>query len=248
MRKKEKICRFGVKDDHGNFSSIWRAWVNKNDAFLTIGYLANQYKASFHESGECHVGLTQEVRKSLSDLTWKGESRHFYKWRREKNIRKNQLIHLLDLWFPTSHLDLPIEMESLSKKEILWINNPAGERMVSVGVFLANIEEPFGIRLNSPNSGLLCSLSLLNGYKFVLLWRYIDEPSNLIDFFPNYIHCALHPNENEKTFGKIDHTDIVSPGKRLLIWKIVDGLLLCIEISPRKVFDKPHTFENAFAT
>jgi hypothetical protein len=236
--RKNNLFRFGVKNSNGECSSIWRVWTNKNDGFLTTGRLGGQYKASFHESGHCYVGLTSELSKTLSGPPWNSQSRSFQKWVRKKEIEKNQRIQLIDLWFPTSLLDLAVEEDLHHNKELNWIGAPAKATIVSIGIFIANIENPLSIRLNDTSAGLLWSRSFENNYKFFLLYRYIDEPPGLLDSFSSYIACALHPDEKEITYGKIKFNDIKDPKKRLLIWKVIDGSRVCIEFSPRKVLDK----------
>jgi hypothetical protein len=234
--KKKNLFRFGVKNTNGECSSIWRVWTYKNDGFLTTGRLANQYKVGFHESGLCYVGLTSELRKTLIyDPAWNGQSRFFLKWEREKEIKKNQHIELLDLWFPSSHLDLPVETDHHNEKEVIWIGAPAKGKIVSVGVFVANIANPHSITLHDTDGGLLCSRSFINDYKFVLLYRYIDEPPGLVDLMSSRLPYALHPDKKEKTYGKIKSIDMVNSKNRLLIWKVIEGSRVCIEVSPRKV-------------
>jgi hypothetical protein len=233
--RKSNLLRFGVKKTSGECSSVWRAWTNKNDGFLTTGRLANQYKASFHESGLCYVGLTKELRGTLlSDPAWKGQSRFFHKWVRETEIKQNQFIHLLDLWFPSSHLDLAVKPDHHAK-EVIWIGSPASGRMVSVGVFVANIADPLSITLHDTDGGLLCCHPFMNGHKFILLYRYIDEPPGLVELISNYVSYALHPNDNEKTYGTIESINTVHPGIRALIWHVVNGSRVWIETSLVKV-------------
>jgi len=232
--KKSNLLRFGVKNTYGEFSSIWRVWTNKNDGFLTTGHLANQYKASFHESGLCYVGLSSELRKSLiSDPAWKGQSRFFQKWERETEIKQNQFIQLLDLWFPCYYLDLAVENDH-HESEVIWIAAPASGRLVSVGVFVWNIENPHSITLHDTDGGLLCCRSFINGYKFILLYRYVDEPQGLVEMISNYVSYALQPHDNEKSYGTIESVNMEDPRIRTLIWRVIDGSRVCIEVSLSK--------------
>jgi hypothetical protein len=234
--EKNNLFRFGVKNSKGECSSIWRPWTKKNDCFLASGHLADQYKISFHESGLCYVGLTKELRKTICDPAWKGNSRFFDKWYREKEIKQNQHIHLLDLWLPSSYLDLPVESE-LHEKEVTWIEAPALDKIVSVRVFKANIANRISITFDDTGSGLLCTRSLKNGYKFVLLYRFIETPPGLIDSFPSYLYCALNPDKKEKTYSIKESVDMVSPKNRLLMCRVIEGSRVCIEVSVRKVLD-----------
>jgi hypothetical protein len=232
MSARENILfRFGVKNTAGECSSIWRVWIDKNDGFLVNSRLANQYKATFHESGLCYVGLTKELRKTLvSDPTRNGQSRFFHKWERETGIRQNQFIHLLDLWFPSSHLDLAVETDRHGK-EVIWIEAPASERLVSVGIFIANIADPKNISSCDTDGGLLCCHQFMNGNRFILLYRYIDEPPGLMQLISDHISYALHPHYNEKKYGDVESINTVSPVIRALIWHIVDGSRVWIEAS-----------------
>lgn len=180
--KKKNLFRFGVKNINDECSSVWRAWTYRNDGYLITGHLGGEYKVSFHGTGKCSVGLTSELRRTLiSDPAWNGQSRDYWEWEIEKEIKKNQRIELLDLWFPSHYLDLPVETYHHPKKKVIWIEAPAKGRMVSVGVFKANIEDPLSITFNDADSALLGFRSFENGYKFILLYRYVNEPPGLFD-------------------------------------------------------------------
>ena len=98
------VYRFRVVNRDNESSQEWRVWAQGEDIYVGARGTTNAYKASFHETGQCSVGLTSELRATLKDdPSWAGKSRHFSSWTLDvSDAVAGQ--HLVDLLFSDSLL------------------------------------------------------------------------------------------------------------------------------------------------
>ena len=102
----KSVYRFGVKNNEGKHSKIWRAWSDGNEVYLAHRWNNNTYKISLHGDGTCHAGITRETRETLiGDESWDGVSRHFLEWNIGPELGVNQPQVALEILFPNSHLE-----------------------------------------------------------------------------------------------------------------------------------------------
>lgn len=113
------VFRFRIVSDSGEESSNWRIWTQRENVYVGVRLMTDTYKASFHETGECHVGITTEVRKTLvGNPSWTGKTRHFSGWTLDPLDADTGLQNLVDILFPDSYLGPPGPAEK-SKATIL---------------------------------------------------------------------------------------------------------------------------------
>ena len=113
---KEHAFRFAVRNRIGQHSQQWRIWTRHNDCYIGNRGTSQSYKASFHESGQCQVGLSSEIRSTLIEHPgWKGKSRFYDQWKADVDLSIGSSIKLLELVIPHSQLD---EFEIATQKKM----------------------------------------------------------------------------------------------------------------------------------
>ena len=226
--------RFAVKNNRGLHSQQWRIQVNKNDCYIGSRWIAGHYKASFHESGECHIGFTYEFRnKKLSNSDeWKGPERFYDKWFLDIDLEKKSTVKLLELIIPHSQLD---KFENKSERGLHWINCPKG--MAASFLFLkANIEEKQYYKQTENNLKELCRLPLTNGNSIIILSRLIEEKKEYNELIKEKLQNIFPIRNLRKTYieGEIDTNckDI-----RAMIWHPINNEKIVFEGSLSNAFE-----------
>ncbi len=103
---KNHTFRFRLLAPNGNTSQVWRLWAKNCDVYLGARSIAHEYKASFHASGQCHVGLSMRLRQELvANPAWEGQSRLYDTWTRKVEDCVDNAQHLLEVVFAHSFLD-----------------------------------------------------------------------------------------------------------------------------------------------
>lgn len=104
--EKNHTFRFRLLASNGNTSQVWRLWAKNCDVYLGARSTAHDYKASFHASGQCHVGLSTRLRKELvANPAWAGQSRLYDTWTRKLEDCVDNAQHLIEVVFAHSFLD-----------------------------------------------------------------------------------------------------------------------------------------------
>lgn len=219
-QKELSTFRFAIRNKIGQHSQQWRIWTQHNDCYIGSRWLSHSYKASFHESGQCQVGLSSEIRESLNDdLKWQGESRLYDKWKVDVDIPPGTIVKLLELIIPYSQLD---KFEIKSSKGIDWINCDEN-KAVSIAFFKANLTTEQKVKTKDFDNNELCRLPLSNGYCILVLSRLIDEKNEYINLISNSVSDIFSKNHIGKRYtnGEIDQR---SPDIRIMLWyKNKDG-------------------------
>ena len=230
---KEHTFRFAVRNKSGQHSQQWRIWTRHNDCYIGSRGTSQLYKASFHESGQCQVGLSSEIRKSLVEYPgWRGESRFYDQWEVPVDLSVGSSVKLLELVTPYSQLD---EFEIKAQKRVSWIFC-SENKAASVGIFKANIGRDQGIHTTNERAEELCRLPLSNGYSILVLARLIDEKKEYNELINDALNDIFPIKRGGKTYidGAVDKR---CSGIRAMIWhKNRDGRYW-FEASLRKNFE-----------
>lgn len=225
--------RFRVERPDGERSQAWRLWVDGAEAYLAPRSTSHQYKASFHSSGQCQVGLSSEIRHTLiGDRTWDGKSRLFSTWSAPTPTDSAPSVELLDLMFPNSYLDL---WNSENDASVDVINCPPGKIVSLVAVKFRRLP---GQPLTSPDPTFkqLASLSCKDGSAILLLHRLVNETPEYHAYIRTrfWCHQLASPTPTGRTY-RGGNVDPASPSIRALLW---DGRerKSWHEVSARKLF------------
>ena len=231
---KEHAFRFAVRNRKGQHSQQWRIWTRHNDCYLGSRGVAHDFKASFHETGKCQVGLSSEIRKKLvAQPGWENESRFYDQWEVDTNLSAGSSIKLLELVIPNSQLD---EFEEKTKSKVRWIHCEEG-KAASIEVFKANMgAEQIASSLNI-HAEELCRLPLSNGYYIVAWHRLVDEKLEYNKVISNTLNAIFPLREGRKTFinGEVN---TASPSIRAMIGYKNQHGRYWFEASLRKTFVK----------
>lgn len=227
---KEHAFRFAVKNDNGQHSQQWRIWARNNDCYMGNRGTAQSYKASFHESGQCQVGLSSEIRGTLIESPdWKGESRLYDQWRINIDLPPGSSIKLIELVIPHSQLD---DFDFGKKGNVSWILCTEG-KIASIGIFKANIRNDQKFKSQDEHTSELCRLPLSNGCAILVLSRQIPEDIEFKNFIRDAVKDIFPLKNTGKTYinGQVDPR---RPSIRAMIWHKNPQGRYWIEASLRK--------------
>jgi hypothetical protein len=232
----ENAIRFGIAASSGKRSLSWKVWVDGNDGYLGSRGIAQAYKASFHESGQCQIGLSAEIRKGLvDDPAWKGKSRLFAKWQVRPELERRQHAKLFEVLFPFAHLsnlDRPVVDDELI------LEGKEGE-IASVGLF--RVSMPSGSVVESEDDSLIeiGRLPLRNGQCILVLYRSFQEANQDLQFF----ECAARSfkvmrGEESSGRGRTyvgGSFDLGSPNLRVMLYFKNNGDHYWVELSSERL-------------
>ena len=209
--------RFRIQRSVNECSQDWRIWVEKSEVYLSPRGIGNQYKASFHSSGQCQVGLSSDIRKSLiGDSRWDGKSRLFGVWQAPTQFSGGDNTVLVELVFPGSYLDV---FTSKPGKSVEILECPENH-LVSINIVKSSLQA--GVVLQSDDASFreLARLPCTNGSTISVLYRTLQEN----DEYRNYLRARYwsqqlaEPTPSARTYGSRDAVP-VSPGIRALLWE-----------------------------
>lgn len=208
--------RFRVQRTTGECTQDWRVWIEGAEAYLAPRCVAHQYKASFHSSGQCQVGLSSDLRKSLiSDPRWERKSRLFDCWQVASSFAEDQSVSLLELLFPSSYLDT---VESRPGKSVELLSCPS-DNLVSICLVKSSLST--NAVLTSPDTSFqeLARLSCGDACTLSVLYRTLPET----DEYRNYLrhrywsHYLAESTTDGRTFGSRVAAPM-PPAIRALLW------------------------------
>lgn len=172
MAKKIELStlRFGIYDETGAKSSIWKLWVSKNDVYFAVRPLSGLLKVSLHESGQWQCSFSSEY---TAKLDVPNQARHLEKWNRPKEISPGITL-AIKVIVPKSELRKQKEELKVSK-EVNWIVYSTDKAAIEMTIFLskpeAKISEWPGKK--SMDTFLIDKFTLPNGETVWILYMYI---------------------------------------------------------------------------
>lgn len=225
--------RFRVQRATGECSQDWRVWVEGADVYLAPRCVGHQYKASFHHSGQCHVGLSSDIRKSLiADPRWEGKSRLFDCWQAVSSFTGDERVALLELLFPGSYLDT---VESKPGKSVQLLPCP-DNHLVSICLVKSSLPTTAVLTSSDTSFRELTRLTCANGCALSLLYRTVPESDEYLNYLRNryWSHYLAEPTAAGRTFGSRVAAPM-SPAIRALLWDGRTKPKQWHEISARKL-------------
>jgi hypothetical protein len=138
MHKSPTEARFAVGSRNGARSSIWKAWVHGNEAYIASRMFGGYMKVSFHSTGQCQWSRTDKwVVSQRADV--RNAKRHVVKWLIEQPLG-NETLLVLRIAVPVS--DLNVHPPTDDSKKVHWI---AGAPIESTVEFLVYLTGPMDV-------------------------------------------------------------------------------------------------------
>lgn len=166
----DETFRFGVENDQGATSLLWRFWLQGNDAYIVSRHANIKLKVSLHESGVCHI-------KHLS-----GENETVERWKRPTNPEADIYI-AVSIAFPTDMILAWCGYQKMRAKEA-YCTLPAAPAGYATIFHFVYVREGVGVpdpcelgvliqALNRPSGGCICIYSQCREYPLSALHQAI---------------------------------------------------------------------------
>ena len=154
--------RFAVGQPGGPRSSVWRAYSNKNEVYVSHGGLGGVQKFSFHSSTICRHAYTREEGPANGET-----DRVIQRWQRLP-APLTGIAYVLIARFPSDVLSTALDSE---RKTIKWLPAAAPGHATHVEfVFTALSEEAILAMAKSAGRSVVSYTTLPNGEAFVVSW------------------------------------------------------------------------------
>ncbi|MBA2660247.1 MAG: hypothetical protein H0U72_12170 [Nitrosospira sp.] len=229
----DNAFRFLVANDAGEASQEWRVWTEGNELYVGPRSAAHEYKASFHSSGQCQVGISSEIRKSLvSEPAWTGKSRLFSTWTLDKVDIDSPRQDLLELLIPDSYLDV-VKPEITPAGRILR-GDPG--QITSVALIRTHLSADAALTSTEPGFCELYRFQLDNAYTILVLQRCLTESLEYHKYVRSrfWSHYLAKPTPEGRTYrGK--NVDQSSSSLRAMLWDGTQTRKYRHEVSARKL-------------
>lgn len=129
--KPRREARFAVGSRLGQRSTIWKVWVQGEEAYLASRMFNRYQKVSFHSSGQCQWSFTD---------TWVAEQngrrnsdRHIVRWRMPE-AQSGQAILAFKIEIPMS--ELRPQSPLTDKKKIFWVAGAPTDATIRFVIFI----------------------------------------------------------------------------------------------------------------
>lgn len=203
----ENAMRFAVRNSTNHRAATWKCWqpnARSNDVYLACRALKGQLKASFHESGQCHISYSPQFFQNGFPQENCPSSRFIDKWPRATTISSgvSLLFRIRVPWFSPT---VPIIDDELDK-DMMWIDSaPNGKGNEFIIVAISSDRSPPD--LPGMKCELLGEIKLEREETVGLFHRLVDIT------IPDPIHRA--PNY----FRGCDKSDLKEEGLRALYFQ-----------------------------
>jgi hypothetical protein len=129
-------ARFAVGSRLGQRSTIWKAWVQGEEAYLATRMFGKYQKVSFHATGQCQWSCTDEW--VMQQEGRRNSDRHIVRWRMpEPQSDQAALVFKVDI--PMS--ELRSSPPPADKKKVFWVAGAPSEVTVRFVFFIAPTSE-----------------------------------------------------------------------------------------------------------
>jgi hypothetical protein len=168
-------ARFALGSRDGLRSTIWKAWVNGDDAYLATRMFGKYQKVSFHSSGQCQWSCTSEW--VVQEEGRRNSDRHIVKWEMpEAQSGWARLIFNVDIPMSEMRSSPPIT----DKKKVFWVTGAPMEGTVRFVFFDTPISENDPAPSNTDARQHLFSLRFKSGRWIVILVELVSlSPTDL---------------------------------------------------------------------
>jgi hypothetical protein len=129
--KARKEARFAVGSRLGKRSSIWKVWVQGEDAYLSCRVFAKYQKVSFHSTGLCQWSCTD--RWVTGQEGRRNSDRHIVRWQMPET-QSGQATLAFKIEIPVSEVRL--QPPPTDKKKVFWVNGAPPDATIRFVFFI----------------------------------------------------------------------------------------------------------------
>jgi hypothetical protein len=121
-------ARFAVGEPEGRRSTVWKFFVQKNEAYIATRMFGSDAKVSFHSTGQCQWSATDRWVRASPER--RNADRHIVKWLMPRPAGA-VAVHVFRVRIPESELRvIPLQREKLDAVE--WLPAPVPGQTVSI--------------------------------------------------------------------------------------------------------------------
>ncbi len=177
---KSKAIRCAVGQADGVCGAIWRIWVTRSDAYVSVRVLGGSYKVSLHESGLGKASMTREALAKPERWAKLDRPMPRVTWRFPRPVEA-QVPCAFFLLQPSREVDRPAPADS---GDVAWIPAPPIGASIEFQLWIV----PRNIRLGPDDwpakaamaTGAIGSLGLANGATLWVTWRELPDDADLM--------------------------------------------------------------------
>lgn len=169
MSRPRTEARFAVGTRSGARSTIWKAWVHGDEAYVSSRMFGSDVKVSLHSSGQCQWSCTDSWVKRQSQA--KNSDRHMVRWSVTHPTTDEALL-LFRVEVPVS--ELRTEAPPKDKKKVFWVSGAPAEATVRFLVYMTRPSASDPALSSSGSMRHLFSLQLRNGRWLVVFIEVIS--------------------------------------------------------------------------
>ena len=168
--------RFAVGSRAGVRSTIWKAWIHGDEAYLATRMFGADVKVSFHSSGQCQWSYTDSWVSKQPNV--RNADRHMVRWQVDQPTTDQALL-LFRVEIPMS--ELRQEFPPKDKKKVFWVTSAPAESTVRFLLYLTRPSPSEPLRANSAQMKHLSSLRMRNERWLVIFVELISLSGRDID-------------------------------------------------------------------
>ena len=169
MQRPRTEARFAVGSRAGARSTIWKAWVQGDEAYLTSRMFGSDVKASFHSTGHCQWSCTDTWVMQQPNV--RNSERHIVRWTVDQPATDEALL-IFQVEIPVS--ELRDGTPPTDKKKVFWVSGAPPESTVRFLAYLTRPSETDPAPSESGSMRHLFSLRLRNARWLVVFFELIS--------------------------------------------------------------------------
>ncbi len=169
MSRPRTEARFAVGSRGGPRSTIWKAWVQGDEAYLASRMFGSDIKLSLHSTGQCQWSRTDSWVMRQSGV--RNADRHVFRWTITQPTTDQALL-VFRVEIPMSELrDQPPPKD---KKKVFWVSGAPVDATVRFLAYITRPSEPDPAPSTTGSMRHLFSLRLRNARWLVVLVELIS--------------------------------------------------------------------------
>ena len=176
----ERSIRFGIFDEAGNRAATWKCWTQigsgNSEVYLACRELFGALKASFHQSGQWHIGYDQMFfEENVVHPLAKGKGRFIAKWPRPQDISPGVTLSFR-IVTPWSSVNTPFNLSEY--KKVHRVKNAPEGKATEIDIIFTGRSTLVNNwpGKSSMNTNFIGSMELDNGDRVWIVYMVIDMP------------------------------------------------------------------------
>jgi hypothetical protein len=169
-------ARFALGTRLGPRSTIWKAWVQGDEAYIASRMFGSDLKVSIHSSGECQVSRTDSWVKRQENF--RNAERHVHRWHISAPV-DHQAVLVFQVGIPVS--ELRDQEPPTDKKKVVWVSGIPNGVTVRFLFYVTQTVEVDPGAMGTSQARHLFSLRMRSGRWFVVFVDTISLSASDID-------------------------------------------------------------------